>query len=117
AEDAAAAGGQGGALGKWGGRPELIALVGVDQAWCFPIPQPPRARYFSPTSMGSSSNGVAIVSFHRLRNPNSEITPTISTICSSVQCLRNSANMSSVTALGTDAAATAKSSVARSAAL
>src|SRR5262245_39974254 len=53
-----------------------------------------------------------MVSFQRLRKPNSDITPTISTICSSVQCLRSSANISSVTALGTEAAARAKSSVA-----
>ena len=58
-----------------------------------------------------ASSGVAIVSFQRLRKPNSAITPTISTICSSVQYLRSSANMASVTAFGTDAAASAKSSV------
>jgi hypothetical protein len=59
--------------------------------------QPPRLRYFCPTSLCSSSSGVAIVSFQRLRKPNSAITPTISAIRSSVQCLRNSANISSVT--------------------
>src|ERR1700730_15872463 len=56
-------------------------LASGDQRLCFPTFQPPRARYFSATSIGSSSKGVAIVSFQRLRNPNSEITPTISTIC------------------------------------
>jgi hypothetical protein len=49
--------------------------------------------------------------------PGGEKAPTISTICSSVQYLRSSANISSVTAVGTEAAARAKSSVARSAAL
>src|SRR6516225_305577 len=67
---------------------------------CFPIVHPPRARYFCPTSIGSSSSGVARVSFQRLRKPNSAITPTISTICSSVQCLRSATSISSVTALG-----------------
>ena len=57
------------------------------------------SRSSDPTRIGSSSSGVASVSFHRLRKPNSEITPTISTICSSVQYLRSSANIASVTAL------------------
>jgi hypothetical protein len=40
------------------------------QRRCLPISQPPLARHFSPTR--SSSSGVAIVSFQRLRNPNTK---------------------------------------------
>src|SRR5262249_27091646 len=76
---------------------------------CLPGVHPREARYFSPTARGSSSSGVPIVSFQRLRKPNTAITPTISTICSSVQCLRSSVNISSVTAFGTEPAATATS--------
>ena len=56
-----------------------------------------------------------MVSFQRLRKPNSETTPTISTTCPSSQCLRSSANIASVTSFGTEAAAIAKSSATRSA--
>jgi len=66
----------------------------------------------SPTWVGSASSGVANVSFQRLRKPNTAIVATISTICVSFQRLRSPANISSVTSFGTEAAASAKSSVA-----
>jgi hypothetical protein len=49
-----------------------------------------------------------------LRNPHTETTARISTIWFSLQCLRRSANISSVTPRGTDAAAIAKSRAMRS---
>ncbi|MBY0267162.1 MAG: ankyrin repeat domain-containing protein [Burkholderiales bacterium] len=47
---------------------------------CLPMFQPSLARCLSPTSTGSSSSGVAIESFQRLRKPNIATQPTISTI-------------------------------------
>ena len=56
------------------------------------------------------------MSLKRLRKPNTEMTATISTICSSLKCARIPAKSSSVTWLGCCAAANAKSSATRSAA-
>src|SRR3972149_4650190 len=63
--------------------------------------QPRFASSLSPTSIGSSSSGVAMVSFQRLRKPNAAMTPTSSTICSSLQYFFSSVNISSLAAFGT----------------
>jgi hypothetical protein len=60
---------------------------------------------------------VSIASFQRFRKPNSAITPVMSTISPSSQCVRGAAAIAGVTAFGTLAAAIAYSNVARSAAL
>lgn len=54
---------------------------------CFPFSQPCLPRYCSPLSMAPSSIEVPIESFQRLRYPKSDITPSISTISPSSQCL------------------------------
>src|SRR6187397_1688430 len=84
---------------------------------CAPALQPSDTRYPSPTSFGSGSIGVAIVTFHLERKPATAMTPTSSTICSSFQWRRSSEKVCSVTMLGVELADTARSNAVRSASL
>ena len=65
--------------------------------------------------MAPSSKLVAMVSFHRFRNPKRDITPNISTISPLSQCLYNSFFIFGFIVLGTWEAAREKSNAARSA--